>query len=218
MGRDEDSAPSQPPRPAATLGSKSPRRQQRRSTSRASRPPGSPKRSVSGGRGLSPGGPRAAIAAEANGIGTPTRVSPSPKRKAKRSRTPPAKRTTINAQPEVQPFRPTPLTPIGWDIDAAKAAGAAHPATTTALAPDASNIDDPNNPHAVERRALARSKFQAQAKRRAEAKAKAKGKGRGQGKGRGKSQGGRGGKKANNSRIVFTPPGKGKARGKAKNK
>ena len=154
VGRDEDSAPPMPPRQAATLGSKSPNRQRRRSTSRASKPSKCPKRSASGGRAPSPGANKVGLAAEMSGISTPTHVSPSPKRKGKRSRTPPARRTQINENPEVQPFRPTPLTPISWDVDAARTSGAAHPATSTTGAVDNSNIDDPNNPHAVLRRAI----------------------------------------------------------------
>ena len=143
-------------------------------------------------------------------------MSPSPKRKGRKSRTPPARRTQINENLEIQPFRPpSPLTPLGWDLDAAKTSGAAHPATSASAAPDASNIDDPNNPHAVLRRAINKAKHE---QRKGAAKAKAKGKTKGQSKGQGKSRGGKGGKNANHSRIVRISSGKGKARGRGKNR
>ena len=131
-----------------------------------------------------------ALAKELKGVSTPDRVSPSPKRGAKRDRTPPAKRTQINEAPETHPFRPSPLTPIGWDVEAAKAAGTVHPSGREWYA------DDPDNPNANIRRALNKEKRKggfrnrwgkAQAKAKAKAKAGNKGKGQRSGKGKGQA-------------------------------
>ena len=152
-------------------------------------------------------------------IKTPERVSPSPKRKGKRSRTPPARRAQINEVPEIQPFRPpTPLTPIGWDVDAAKAAGTVHPASTKPAAQKEWTADDPNNPNAVLKRALKRAKAeQGRRKGQGKGKPKAKAKAKATGQGQQDAPAATGGKGGKNTRIIrFNNPRKGKGRGKGK--
>ena len=160
------------------------------------------------------------------GINSPRRPSASPKRKAKRGNTPPAKRTSFVQHAEEQPFgiggRPAPLTPLGWDVDAARAADTIHPSDRS---PKIKAADDSNNPNAAARLALKASKWQkAKIQRKGEQKGKAqKGKGAGAGgKAAGKKAAGKKGKgkqaEAKAARVVkFTPPGKdAKGAGKAK--
>ena len=158
------------------------------------------------------------------GIGTPPRVSPSPKAGAGRRRTPPARREKDGEANAQRPLQPAPLTPVGWDVEAAKAAGVQHPAAKAQAAPpgarDASHSpDNPNKVERLKRQQLKRSFFPS------------RGRG-GKGKGRGKQQGagqwvqiqpvvkkkarGRGG--GPSQRLVFQRPGKGAnggGRGKA---
>ena len=151
------------------------------------------------------------------GIRTPDRVSPSPKRKTRRGSTPPAKRTTFAVPAEEKPFRPNPLTPIGWDVEAAKASGAQHPSASQATAPGAGD----NN--AVLKNAI--SKWQPQNKWRlmspaakAKAKAKSKAKGVKKGGGKGKSTVKLPSGVEVDQRVVTISPGKGQRRGRGKSK
>ena len=155
------------------------------------------------------------------GIRSPVRASPSPKKKGRRSPTPPSKRTKFLAQADEQPFRPTPLTPVAWDVTAAENAGTPHPSEKTQLsAINAWDPEHPNNPHTIARKALAKQKQEERKskgggkgskKAQADPKAKAtsKGRGRGKGFGKGKKKGGKG------QRVLrFNIPSKGKGRGK----
>ena len=157
------------------------------------------------------------------GIGSPVRPSPSPKRKGRRSPTPPSKRTNVIAQPDEQPFRPTPLTPVAWDVSAAQTAGTAHPSEEAQLAAiKAWDPEHPNNPHTVLRKAIAKERQEERKKTKGrgkggqepqpDPKAKAQAKGRGRGKGSGKRKG----NNRFNTRIVKLNPSKDKGRGKGK--
>ena len=110
------------------------------------------------------------------------------------------------------------MTPVGWDVEAAKAAGTVHPSGREWFA------DDPDNPNANIRRALKKEKQkggfrnrwgQATAKGKAKAKPGGKGKGRRSGKGKGQAKAGQ----QDASRVIkFKPPSKGKGRGRGKQK
>ena len=216
-----------PQRPGVKSKSRSPSGKKGRQAFQTRRPSASPGGRASPGRSKSPRNAKAALIKEMNGISTPLNVSPSPKRKAGRSPTPPSKRTKFIAEPDEQPFRPpTPLTPLGWDVSAAQDAGVTHPsAKATAVKPEM-NIDDPNNPHAAFRRALDK------ARRRGKGKGKGKGK-KGQkplpqgqvepqpkeeqkGRGRGRGRNGQKGGKGLRTRFVQLTPSKGKGRGRGK--
>ena len=142
-----------PQRPGASM-SKSAPRQGKKSASPARR------RSASKGTSQSPqrrsqaaADAKAQLAAEMAGIGTPPRVSPSPKPGANRRRTPPARREKNAEADAQQPLQPSPLTPVGWDVEAAKAAGSHHPSAKAQAAPpgarDASHSRD--TPNKIER-------------------------------------------------------------------
>ena len=152
-------------------------------------------------------------------------MSPSPKRGVKRDRTPPAKRTQVNEAPEVHPFRPAPLTPIGWDVEAAKAAGTVHPSGREWYA------DDPDNPNANARRQMKDLKRKGgyrkpwgQPKAKAKAKVQPGNNGKGQRNSKGKGRRGKGKGQAKTGQvnaapaIKFKPPSKDKGRGKGKKK
>ena len=162
------------------------------------------------------------------GINSPRRPSASPKRKAKRGNTPPAKRTSFVQRAEEQPFgiggRPAPLTPLGWDVNAARAADTIHPSDES---PKIMAADDPDNPNALARRLLKRQgrwgKEASQRKGGQKGKAQ-KGKGAGaDGKGKAKKGAGKKGKgkqaEAAARVVKFTPPPvkTPKARGKRRN-
>ena len=208
--------PSQPPRPAAKSKSRSKSQSRVRSGSRGQRPSKSPGRAGSVGRKPSPGGDVSTLVAEVSAINTPDRVSPSPKRKTRRGSTPPVKRTQFTEVPEVQPFRPdpSPLTPLGWDVEAAKAAGTQHPSKRECSA------EKPVNPNAVLKNALSKFKPNRWRGEKPEPKAKAKHKAKGRGKGRGKGKGNvqlASGVEIN-PRVISVRPGKGQKRGKGKKK
>ena len=125
------------------------------------------------------------------------------------------KRATIAAPAEDQPFRATPLTPIGWDVEAAQASGAQHPSNQQGGAPAG------GKQNAVLKNAITKFKPLNQWQlKKAAAKAKAKGKAKGGQKGRGKGQGNV--KLASgievDPRVVTISPGKGRRRGKGKQK
>ena len=217
-----------PQRPGVKSKSRSPSGKKGRQASQTRRPSASPGGRASPGRSKSPRNAKAALLKEMNGITTPLHVSPSPKRKAGRSPTPPSKRTKFITEPDEQPFRPpTPLTPLGWDVSAAQSSGVVHPSAKAPAAKPEMNIDDPNNPHAVFRRALdkarrAKGKRGKKGKGKGGQKALAQGqeqpkhkeeeKGRGRGRGKGGQQRGRGIK----TRFVNLTPSKGKGRGRGK--
>ena len=158
-----------------------------------------------------------------SGIGTPPRVSPSPKRAAKRGCTPPRPRDSAAEERAQHPFPPSPLTPVGWDVDLAKAAGTVHPSAKKVAPPRANRegSHSPDNPNKVARMEIRKEKRQG-------ARTHFNWWGRG-GAGRGRGRGGRGTNKAqaaqpaqqeaakvNPSRTVkFTIPGTG-ARGGGK--
>ena len=171
---------------------------------------------------------KAKLAAEMAGITTPPKPSASPKRGARRGRTPPRRRESTAEESAQQPFQPSPLTPVGWDVDSAKAAGTIHPSAKKGAAPQSAReaSHSPDNPNRVARLELKREKKQ---RWRLPQKILGGGRGRG-GRGRGNAKGGgqakgaaRGqqkGQKPQQPRVVkFTIPGKdaaggGKGRGK----
>jgi hypothetical protein len=126
------------------------------------------------------------------------------------------KRTTFVEHPEQQPFIPiAPLTPIAWDVDAAKAAGTQHPSGRPA--PHAGEAGAETN--ASVKKALKKQKMLERAKKGKKGKSKkgasadgaaapqksAEGKGAGQGgKGKGRGKKGDGGP----ARFVFKTPSK----------
>jgi len=127
-GREPAVTPSQPPRPGARLSkSRSASAKSKARSPGAGRTSASPNVRPAKKTSASPVSTRAQLA-WLDGVNSPKRPTPSPKRKLRRGNTPPVKRTTFVEHPEQQPVMPiAPLTPISWDVDAAKAAGTQHP-------------------------------------------------------------------------------------------
>ena len=219
-------APPQPPRQEAnrSRSTSAPRRSKSRS-------PGA-KRSASRGASKSPqrrlagaNAAKAKLVAELSGIGTPPRITPSPKRKGRRGATPPARRNPPADQGAPAPFNPQPLTPVGWDVDAAQRAATPHPSANAQAAPPAAReaSHSPDNPNRVER-------LRRQQERRNRWRTEASpNKGKGGQKGKpaaiakvkpGPKGKGKGGKKGNTRYVTLNVnPGKGaKGGGKNKNK
>ena len=100
------------------------------------------------------------------------------------------------------PFNPQPLTPPGWDVDAAQRAATKHPATKAQAAQPAERerSHSPDNPNKVER-----------LRRQQEHRNRWRKKGQEEGKGKGKSKGGKKGKPAAIAKV--NPGSKGKGKG-----
>ena len=131
------------------------------------------------------------------GITTPPKPSASPKRGARRGRTPPRRRESTAEESAQQPFQPSPLTPVGWDVDSAKAAGTVHPSAKrkAGLPANREASHSPDNPNRLARLELKRQKNalkREKKKRRPELQKFWGGGGRGRG-GTGRGNAGRGG-------------------------
>ena len=155
------------------------------------------------------------------GINSPRRPSASPKRKAKRANTPPAKRTSFVEHAEQQPFavggRTAPLTPLSWDVDAAREARTEHPSAKPIA--HTSGGEESDNPNARARKTIKDAK-RAWHNRKGGPGQKGKGRGRGGGGPGPKGEKGKG--KANDQqkgaeRQVFINSGK-DAKGAGKRK
>lgn len=172
------------------------------------------------------------LAAEVAQVGTPPRASKSPKKSASpkrkgRPNSPAGNRVTFHEEPELQPFRPQPLTPLGWDAAAEQAAGTQHPIKTV-ITPGCQEIDpavisvgNGGGKGRSGRRAWrgVLTKKEGADNQAAQAKGKAaKGKGKG-GKGKAAKSKGKGkAAKAGDARQVTTPGKDAKGAGKAQKK
>ena len=142
-------------------------------------------------------------------IGSPKRISPSPKKKGRRSATPPAKRVVVDIHAEELPFRPAPLTPVGWDVDAAQAKGQHHPSTRS---PNAMPVDEHGKTNADYRWELKQAKKEAARIRKNRRSGKDGGKGQGKGgkasKGKGQGKGQAKGKPVGVAKVKAKDKGK----------
>ena len=100
-----------------------------------------------------------------------------------RAATPPAQR-----QPAPKAGRPSPLTPVSWDLDASQAAGTVHPSTRAVHLPQDSQGRPPATGKAERSRSRS-SKKGGGKKDKGKGKAKGKSKDKGKGKDKGKAKG-----------------------------